>query len=128
LLNAQDEGRRAESRFATRLGLKLTSQSGAGVRFKLDAGNARLLGEYKWTGAASYVLRAKDILKALRGARGPGSRDQVMVFVVEMKDAPEPIWCFQESDALALARGELTLDLSHRPTDVRRAGAEPAYE
>lgn len=87
-----------------------------------------MLGEHKWSGAESYRLTAKEIKKALLGARGPGSRDQVMVFVVEMQGLPEPVWCFLESDALDIARGDLNLGLNHRPTSLRRAAADPIYE
>lgn len=124
----QEMGRIAEQRFAARHGLRAHPNSGATPIYMMDAGSSTIAVEHKWTSAESYRITAVELRKMVEQSGGPGARDVVPAFAVEMQGFPETVWVLREADLLAIARGYLDLDLSVSESankhELRRAAAD----
>jgi len=118
-------GREYEAEFAERHGLKAMPASGAGPRYKLDAGDVDVLFSLKLTTAESFRITAKDLLELQSGAAGPGGRGQLGIMVSKIEGIGEEVATMRWSDLLAVLRGEVAVAQRTTPHEKKLAGADP---
>lgn len=115
----QQRGRDWEKQFAATYGGKPVAGSGSGPIYKLDVDHVTILWSLKHTDDESIRLTAKDFRETLAGAEGPGSRCVVPAMALRIGGLDEAVGVLRIRDLLAIARGEIKLEL--RPTKRNEA-------